>query len=523
MKNRISPLSILTLFLLLFFASCVQEDERYYLQLENTEVILDESGNGKQIKLTASNDWTVENIPEWLSLDLTSGNGSAEIYLTATKNEAFTNRSATLSFVSGHLRRTLLVEQQGQQERAPFIELSKKSLSISLDGEIHTLLVTSSKPWVIENCPDWITVTPTTGNQKTEVTIQVSEHWEPDGRKTDLEFANSDTRSYLTIDQFGLKDVVRAPSLPIFRFSKVEFAGSLTWFSFTTTSLFVNSGIRDRVYMGNLLDPSPLEHTDIPEFTGYTFNPVTLTTPFSDSKEVIPTKAAQDAYAQQVMGDRPAHYDTLITSNLTQFYSYHQLSALGIANLGVKLDEIVSGHSYLEQEMVKKYGLVFAFKKMQFRIGMEKPEKLIQEELTDADRKKGASYVNSVLYGKIGLLIAESDTDNRRLQQIMDKVIAGKSLLPHEEQELAAASLHYIYFDNNQQLQHRTGNSKEMVEAYKKAIYEEDGNIYPVEFLLADMTTHSRKPITFSFKMPLASGESFSDRRNPAAILSVSE
>ena len=89
-----------------------------------------------------------------------------------------------------------------------------------------------------------------------------------------------------------------------------------------------------------------------------------------------------------------------------------------MVNLGVKLDEIMSDVSFKEKEMTRKYGLIYSFKRTFFTLDIDIPKKLIKEELKDADKAKGASYVSSVGYGRVGLLIVESDTDSRDVKLV---------------------------------------------------------------------------------------------------------
>ena len=71
-----------------------------------------------------------------------------------------------------------------------------------------------------------------------------------------------------------------------------------------------------------------------------------------------------------------------------------------MVNLGVKLDEIMSDVSFKEKEMTRKYGVIYSFKRTFFTLDIDIPKKLIKEELKDADKAKGASYVSSVGYGR---------------------------------------------------------------------------------------------------------------------------
>ena len=42
--------------------------------------------------------------------------------------------------------------------------------------------------------------------------------------------------------------------------------------------MFINPAIQDKIYLGNLVSHNAQSNINIPEFTGYTFNPVTVST-----------------------------------------------------------------------------------------------------------------------------------------------------------------------------------------------------------------------------------------------------
>ncbi len=49
----------------------------------------------------------------------------------------------------------------------------------------------------------------------------------------------------------------------------------------------------------------------------------------------------------------------------------------------------------LEKEMPRKYGLIYSFKQILFTLDMDRPEKLIKEELKEVD--KGEAFHMSLL------------------------------------------------------------------------------------------------------------------------------
>lgn len=92
-----------------------------------------------------------------------------------------------------------------------------------------------------------------------------------------------------------------------------------------------------------------------------------------------------------------------------------------------------------KKRLARKYGLIYSFKRTFFSLDINIPEKLIQEELKEADLEKGVSYVSSITYGRVGLLIVESDTDSREVKAAVNRLIENKSL-SQEESELLSGS-----------------------------------------------------------------------------------
>lgn len=504
MKNSILLISIAYCFLLTISISCSKlEREKETLELDKSAIIINQEGGEEFIELTANDRWEIQNIPEWLSVSPSSGDYYDVVCITASENNESARRHASLLFTRGKLNKTLEVEQLGLEEVDPFIEFSSNPLDVGSLAGTKTIKLTTNRPWEIYFIPNWISVTPSSGDESTEITISVAENRSPDKRSSKIVFSGEFGQKALEINQSGLRDVVIFPGLPIFTFKRMEYSSGLSRCNAWTDCLFINPAIRDKIYLGNLIGYNAKSNVNIPEFTGYTFNPITVSTSAivdEVAKTYLPSPEEQDLFARQIMENKSGQ-EVSFTEDRGEyeFYSYKQLNAVGMINLGVKLDEAVSGASFSEKEMARKYGLIYSFKRIAFTLDMKFPEKLIKEELKEADKEKGVSYVSSVSYGKVGLLIVESDTDSREVRLIVNKVIAGEPLSQEETNILSAVDVCYVYFDKDKNLQTQKG-SLDVVNAYKDAILQEKDSIYPVEFGLTNYVDHSPGTILFTFR-----------------------
>ncbi len=493
-----------SLFMLTTFSCDKDEENKFSLELDKSSITIDPKGGEELIKLTANGEWKISGIPEWLSVSPSLGNYTTDIIVVATENKDVTSREASIVFSRESVSKTLIVKQLGSD---PFLDLSKSEITIDLAGGEQKIELTTNMVWTVTDVADWVTIDPISGNKSAQITIRVGRNDRSEGRQTSFVFANKDgsIKKRLNVHQYGRKDYISSPYLPIFRFKQVSFTGELIHYDIVANSLFINPSIKKKIYLGNLLSHNAQFNTNIPEFKGYTFNPITISTSAAVSGEIvktyIPSWAGQNDFAKQIIAKKPSQNASFIVDNGTvEFYTYKQLHTIGVAYLGEKLDELVSDFSYIEKEMNSDYGFIFSFKQTLFTLDMDIPDKLIKEEMKDADKAKGVSYVSSVSYGKIGLLIVESYSS--KIRSALNKELADKPLSQEETNLIELASVSYVFYDNDNRLRAYIGGL-DAVKEYKKAMSDKElTNIYPVEFQLADYTDNSLSDISFSFDVP---------------------
>lgn len=500
-------------FLALIFASllwsCDDEIGKNLLRLNKENITLNHKDAIETITVTSGAEWTITGVPDWMQVTpRASDQAKGEIVIQADENDTFEQRTATLIFTNGHISRELEITQLSLLEAEAFVKFSMNEIVAGNNVHNFSVEVITNRKWELKNVPEWVQVHPLSGDKSTKLSITFFENFHPNGRSGELNFTVEDVQKTLKISQTGLQDIGRSPHIPILRASKFSFNIGLTYCDVENNYLFVNPDIKNKVFLGNLLSHNIGDGVDIPQFTGYTFKPIAaLPSNFSaqvDVKIFIPSLAEQTEYAQEIIASKPKQMDSFDADNgTTEFYTYRLLHAIGIVNFGVKLDEVVTGKSYTQQEMQGKYGLIFSFRQTFFSILMDYPRgTVIHEELKDADKSKGVSYVSSVGYGKVGLLVVESATDSRKVKAAINKYIGDQTLQPDETALIESANVTYVYFDNDNQVKTIKGGLK-AVEAYRKAATTVDyDNIYPITFQLADFFDYTVSKISYSIKIP---------------------
>ena len=83
--------------------------------LDQTNLAFEEAGGSQAVSLTATRDWAVNGVPEWVAVSATNGQAAVEaqpLKITVTQNAAY-DRSATLVFTIGFARTSLIINQAG--------------------------------------------------------------------------------------------------------------------------------------------------------------------------------------------------------------------------------------------------------------------------------------------------------------------------------------------------------------------------------------------------------------------------
>ena len=122
-----------------------------------------DSGTSKTIVLNTNCDWSVEDVPAWLTVDPASGSaGSSMVSITANANSSVDTLLVSLVFsgCDGQIVQLLSVKQDAAP---PALALEPAQLEFAAAGETKTGTVNTNCDWSILNIPGWLTVDPASG------------------------------------------------------------------------------------------------------------------------------------------------------------------------------------------------------------------------------------------------------------------------------------------------------------------------------------------------------------------------
>ena len=147
----------LSLFISLF---CFSQIDAQTLSLSSSSVKLSSSANTSSVDITSDSYWGVYNVPSWITLDTTWGNGNKTLNITVAENP-FTNlRTDTLKVYWlnsnwEYYSETKLIASQSAATNG--VSVSTITIGASA-GSTATFTITSNMYWEISDLPNWLTV-----------------------------------------------------------------------------------------------------------------------------------------------------------------------------------------------------------------------------------------------------------------------------------------------------------------------------------------------------------------------------
>lgn len=398
---------------------------------------------------------------------------------------------------------------------SPTISLNPTKISFEYDGGEKKVKLTTNNNWSINgDIPNWISLNPTWGEESQEITIVAKPNIEEE-REISIIFTNGDTKATLNIFQPIKERELTFSSLALFMISSIDFDfeenSNGRTYNFRTKQLFFNSSSKEditpKVFLGNLIDKNLKTNTDISEYKGYTFNPINVSSQGTSvlSQSFIPSKVEQDAYAKKIIEKKPKQNEHFHNDGIgVKYNSHRELYLIGKGNMGVNLDEIIFSKSYKEKEMEKKNGLIYSFNQTVFSLYMDIFDSLVKEEIKEADfPENNLAIITSVSYGRLGLLIIESDHSVNKIKPIINKIEADKSTDFSEEEKtiLNEIDAYHLFYDESQQLQVIKGKA-DAIQSYKEQIVEKTPYIFPFRFGVSDFFTRGETEMNFQLHLP---------------------
>lgn len=392
----------------------------------------------------------------------------------------------------------------------PFINIDKNILSIDGSGGKERINISSNIHWTVDEVPNWcVIVQEDREKDNGSIEINILPNESDDIREAKIKISSVPLEIYILITQDARKqeDKIEWNTFPVNSFNKIEYTignnGIERTYNITGKELFINKTIGSKIFLGNLIKNELASVTDIKDYNEYTYLPITIGC-FVKGKAfdrvIRPSAKELNDFADDIISFLPnQNLQFNYNSSPITYTSYRQLHLLGKGNIGVNLDELISGYPYQNKGIAHKTGYIFSYNMKLFDITTDIPERIIEEDIVDESILSSLSYISSISYGKTAFLIVESTANESEIKNIVEKILKKQTLEVREESIINNAVSYYLHFNNKKEISIETGKI-DIINKYFESINKEP--VIPLTFSALNYENHSISKLNFQIYLP---------------------
>jgi len=390
-----------------------------------------------------------------------------------------------------------------------FIKFDKICLNIDPWGGVYIVNISSNTKWSISEIPKWCSIVENRVSDSGFIEIEVLPNKTGQDRQGLIKLSGGSIAECISIHQKNVEseDEFAWATFPVNSFDNVTYTvgddGVERNYNIQGTDFFINKFVYSKVYNGNLIDRNLESIHDLSEYNSYTYNPLTIACYINGKFFERTTKPSIEElvdFSNEICQAIPQQNQSFNFSNIPiKYTSYRQLHLLSKGNLGIKLDELLTGSSYRDNEMSNKVGYIFSYSMKLFNVMMDIPDKIIQEDIKDENILKTLSFINNITYGKTAYLIIECADNDLDIKNIIGKLFKKESLDLRENSIIENADSYYMHFDKvkNVYIEH---GKLEVIRKYINSINETP--IIPLSFSALNYVDYSISKINFKVSLP---------------------
>lgn len=148
------------------------------------------SPGSTRVQISGMGDWTVQNIPDWVSVSPISGSGDEVITISPKQNLETRMREVTL-YVTSSLNESIRKPITLKQEAFRFDETAEHLSFDALDPARRQVSIACMGEWNVSGDPEWVSVSPMSGANDGMISIEVTENIQPTIRTATIQVSSS--------------------------------------------------------------------------------------------------------------------------------------------------------------------------------------------------------------------------------------------------------------------------------------------------------------------------------------------
>ena len=201
--------SLAVLLTMLAVVSCQEADIKgYYISSDyiksDAQLVLDGNNASITYNVVTNSQWTLTNIPSWLTVSPMSGSGQTAVTITATDNpSALTERSGQMTLRTSNEERTISITQKTAHE---FFEADIATQTYAAEGGTQQLYLRTNTNWSVSlSGSPFFSVAPTSGTGNATLTVTCQPNGSERRREGWLDIEGKDSILRIPIIQNGLE------------------------------------------------------------------------------------------------------------------------------------------------------------------------------------------------------------------------------------------------------------------------------------------------------------------------------
>jgi hypothetical protein len=172
------------------------------ISLDKTNVQVAVEGDAFSLNVSTNGaPWTIGDVPDWMTFSPVNGTESTAVNVSVKKNSMAVEREAAVEFFAESATAQLNVKQSAASAT---LEIDKDCIEVdSGENTIALSVTTNSASWVANDVPEWVAITPKSGNQSEEIQVVVAVNPSVNTRSCVIVFSAGDISRELVIKQEG--------------------------------------------------------------------------------------------------------------------------------------------------------------------------------------------------------------------------------------------------------------------------------------------------------------------------------
>jgi len=149
------------------------EQEGVNLTLSTQALSFDSFGESLSVDITSNEEWSISSMPDWVTIDQTSGEGNATIKLTTQDNNTTTEKNGELVINTQDDVATKTIQLN---QKAKNVEYADATLSFGYVQSSQNVSFNTDGSWSLTTDADWFSVDKSSGSGNATLTITVVEN-----------------------------------------------------------------------------------------------------------------------------------------------------------------------------------------------------------------------------------------------------------------------------------------------------------------------------------------------------------